>query len=78
MKTPDRLNSQSFDEAFSKQMSLSLWGNNYSPSNFSGPDDYFQLPLDQQGLGQNPEISVTNVMGDEIKVVLSEPMDESI
>lgn len=77
MKTPDRLNSQSFDEAFSKQMSLSLWGNNYSPSNFSGPDDYLQLPLDQC-LGQNPEISVTNVMGDEIKVVLSEPMDESI
>ena len=78
MKTPDRLNSQSFDEAFSKQMSLSLWGNNYSPSNLSGTDDYFQLPLDQSSLVQNPEISVTNVMGDEIKVVLSEPMDESI
>eukprot|EP00092_Neocalanus_flemingeri_P097980 GFUD01124927.1.p1 GENE.GFUD01124927.1~~GFUD01124927.1.p1 ORF type:complete len:980 (-),score=158.40 GFUD01124927.1:484-3423(-) len=77
LKTPDRLNSQSFDEAFSKQMSLSLWGNNYSPSNFSGMDEYFQLPLDP-GLVQNPEISVTNVMGDEIKVVLSEPMDESI
>jgi len=78
IKTPDRLNSQSFDEAFSKQMSLSLWGNNYSPSNLSGTEDYFQLPLDHSSLVQNPEISVTNVMGDEIKVVLSEPMDESI
>jgi len=77
LKTPDRLNSQSFDEAFSKQMSLSLWGSNYSPSNFSGTDEYFQMPIDP-GLVQNPEISVTNVMGDEIKVVLSEPMDESI
>jgi len=75
LKTPDRLNSQSFDEAFSKQMSLSLWGNNYSPSNFAGTDEFFQLPIDPV---QNPEISVTNVMGDEIKVVLSEPMDESI
>jgi hypothetical protein len=26
---------------------------------------------------QNPEICVTNVMGDEIKLVFSEPMDES-
>ena len=78
IKTPNRLNSQSFDEAFSKQMSLSLWGNNYSPSNLSGTEDYFHLPLDHSTLVQNPEISVTNVMGDEIKVVLSEPMDESI
>jgi len=75
LKTPETLNSQSFDEAFAKQMSLSLWGSNYSPNNFSGMDEDFSL---DQGLSQNPKISVTNVMGDEIKFVLSEPMDESL
>jgi hypothetical protein len=46
----------------------------------AGPDDYIQVPLDASSLtdpSQNPEICVTNVMGDEIKLVFSEPMDES-
>jgi hypothetical protein len=43
-------------------------------------DDYLQLPDDSSGLAdpsQNPEICVTNVMGDEIKLIFSEPMDET-
>ena len=63
---PDSPSATTFDVAFSKQMSLQLWGSNYARS-----DDLFQLRLET-----NPEISVTDVMGDEIKVVLSEPMDQ--
>ena len=62
---------QSFDETFSQQINYTLFGSNYAPS----ADHFFQLPGDLSA--QNPEISVTNVMGDEIKVVLTEPMDES-
>ena len=61
----------SFDETFSQQINYTLFGSNYAPS----ADHFFQLPGDLSA--QNPEISVTNVMGDEIKVVLTEPMDES-
>ena len=61
----------SFDEAFSQQINYTLFGSNYAPTS----DDFFQVPGDQ--CAPHPEISVTNVMGDEIKVVLTEPMDES-
>jgi hypothetical protein len=43
-------------------------------------DDCLQLTDEAAALdpsSQNPEICVTNVMGDEIKLVFSEPMDES-
>ena len=67
----------SFDEAFSKQINFTLFGSNYAPPH-SQDQDYFHLPdVEQPGLVQNPEISVTNVMGDEIKVVFTEPMDQS-
>lgn len=65
---------QSFDE-IQKQISFTLYGSNYAQTS----DDYFSVPAeasDQSGV--KPKISVTNVMGDEIKVVLTEPMDESI
>ena len=63
-------NTQCFNEALSKQIRLSLWGSNYAPAT----DDFLQL---YPPAAQNPEISVTNVLGDEVKLVLTEPMDES-
>ena len=60
---------QCFNEALSKQIRLSLWGSNYAPAT----EDFLQL----YPAAQNPEISVTNVLGDEVKLVLTEPMDES-
>ena len=70
--------SQSFDETFSKQINYTLFGSNYA---MPMSEQFFQLSSEQTGSGgqlQHPEISVTNVMGDEIKVVLTEPMDESL
>ena len=52
----------------------------YGGGGGGGTEDYLQLPLDAALLAdpsQNPEICVTNVMGDEIKLVFSEPKDES-
>ena len=67
--TPTSTNTQCFNEELSKQIRLSLWGSNYAPAT----DDFLQIcPA-----AQNPEISVTNVLGDEVKLVLTEPMDES-
>ena len=64
-------NTQCFNEALSQQIRLSLWGSNYAPD---ATDDFLQI---YPGAAQNPEISVTNVLGDEVKLVLTEPMDES-
>ena len=60
--------SHTFNETLNKQIKLSLWGSNYAPVN----DDFLQIPV-----AQNPEISVTNVLGDEVKLLLTERMDES-
>jgi len=65
---------QTFNEALNQQIKLSLWGSNYAPTT----DDFLQIPVDATTSysAQNPEISVTNVMGDEVKLVLTERMDE--
>ena len=67
----------SFDEAFSKQLNFTLFGSNYAPPHTQDQDYFHLADVEQSGLVQNPEISVTNVMGDEIKVVFTEPMDQS-
>ena len=63
---------QSFDEAISKQINYTIYGSNYAPAS----NEFFQVPVSESG--PKPKISVTNVMGDEIKVVLTEPMDETL
>ena len=71
----DKTATQSFDETFSQQISYTLFGSNYAPAS----NTFFHLSETsvQPSAGQNPEISVTNERGDEIKFVLTEPMDES-
>ena len=72
-QTDSPTNTQTFNEVLNQQIKLSLWGNNYAPAT----DDFLQIPADQTVYpAQNPEISVTNVLGDEVKLVLTEQMEE--
>jgi len=77
LKTPVITHSQSFDAAFDNHsLRIDLWGKNHSAST----EDYLQFPVDASLVGNTglgPQICVTDVMGDQINLVFSEPMDES-
>ena len=68
------LPAQTFSETLNNQIKLSLWGSNYAPPH----EDFLQLhPPVGCCQAQHPQISVTDVTGDEVKLYLTESMDQS-